>query len=134
MAVDSDGLRRWFDEYLDTFAACARGDREIASLLAFYGMPFVITSDEGVVAITSDDQLAAVMQGQLDGMRANGYHHSDVLHSDVTVLNSASGLYRGTFSRRDRNGREIANVTVTYVATDGADGLRISLLAAHGNF
>lgn len=134
MPVDTDGLSTWFGEYLDTFAACARGDREIASLLAFYGVPFIITSDEGVVALTSDDQVAAVMQGQLDGLRANGYHHSDVMQSEVTVLNSASGIYRGTFARRDRNGGVIANVTVTYVATDGPAGLRISLLAAHGDF
>ncbi len=134
MSVDTDGLSKWFEEYLDTFAACARGDREIASLLAFYGVPFIVTSDEGVVALTSEDQVAAVMQGQLDGLRANGYHHSDVLHSEVTVLNSASGLYRGTFARRDHDGGVIANVTVTYVATDGPDGLRISLLAAHGDF
>jgi hypothetical protein len=134
MPLDADRLNEWFDAYLDTFAACARDDREIASLLAFYGVPFIVTSDDGAVAMTSDDQVAAVMQGQLDGLRANGYHHSEVLHSEVTVLNSASGLYRGTFSRRDRNGGEIANVTVTYVATDGPAGLRISLLAAHGDF
>ncbi|WP_029112822.1 hypothetical protein [Mycobacterium sp. URHB0044] len=134
MPVNAEGLTKWFDDYLDTFAACARGDREIASLLEFYGVPFIVTSDEGVVALTSEDQVAAVMQGQLDGLRANGYHHSDVLHAEVTVLNSVSGLYRGTFSRRDHHGAVIANVTVTYVATDGPDGLRISLLAAHGDF
>ena len=113
MPVDTDGLSKWFDEYLDTFAACARGDREIASLLSFYSVPFILTSDEGVVALTSDDQVAGVMQGQLDSLRATGYHHSDELHSEVTVLNSASALYRGTYSRRDHDGGEIANVSVT---------------------
>jgi len=132
MPVDTDGLSKWFDEYLDTFAACARGDREIASLLDYYGVPLIITSDEGVVALTSDDQVAGVAQGQLDGLRATGYHHSDELHSEITVLNSASALYRGTFSRRDRNGGEIAKVTVTYLVADGPSGLRISLVAAHG--
>lgn len=130
--MDTDGLSKWFADYLDTFAACARGDREIASLLHYYGVPFIITSDEGVVALTADDQVAGVMQGQLDSLRATGYHHSDELHSEMTVLNSATALYRGTFSRRDRDDGEIAKVTVTYLVTDGPSGLRISLLAAHG--
>jgi hypothetical protein len=132
MPMDTDGLSKWFADYLDTFAACARGDREIASLLHYYGVPFIITSDEGVVALTADDQVAGVMQGQLDSLRATGYHHSDELHSEMTVLNSATALYRGTFSRRDRDDGEIAKVTVTYLVTDGPSGLRISLLAAHG--
>jgi hypothetical protein len=132
MAMDSDRLSKWFGEYLDTFAACARADLEMSSLLDYYDVPLIITSDEGVVALTTGDQVAGVAQGQLDGLRASGYHHSDELHSEITVLNSASALYRGTFLRRDRNGGDIATVTVTYVVTDGPSGLRISLLAAHG--
>jgi hypothetical protein len=121
----------WFDRYLDTFAACARGDREITALLGFYGVPMVITSDEGVIALTTGEDVAAVMQGQLDGLRAAGYRDSEVLHAEVTPLNSTSALYRGTFSRRHRDGGEIACVTVTYVLTNGPAGIQISVLAAH---
>jgi uncharacterized NTF2-like protein DUF6841 len=124
--------REWFDRYLDTFAACARGDRETAALLSFYGVPMVITSDEGVIALTTDEEVAAVMQGQLDGLRAAGYHHSEALHAEVAELNSTSALYRGTFSRRHRDGGEIACVTVTYVLTNAPAGRGISILAAHG--
>jgi hypothetical protein len=76
--------------------------------------------------------VAAVMQGQLDGLRAAGYHHSDVLHAETTVLNSTSALYRGTFSRRDRNGGEIGCPTVTYLVADLPAGLQISVLAVRG--
>ncbi|HEV7420286.1 MAG TPA: hypothetical protein VGO30_10605 [Mycobacterium sp.] len=132
MPVDTSGLSEWFDQYLDTFAACARGDREIASLLRYYGVPMILTSDDGVVGLTSDDQIASVIQGQLNGLRATGYHHTEVLNSTVTVLNSTSALYRGTLSRRNGQGAELACPTVTYLVTDGTSGLRISLLAAHG--
>jgi len=122
----------WFDQYLETYAACARGDREIAALLGYYAVPMLITSDNGVIALTSGEEVASVMQGQLDGLRASGYHHSDVLHAEVIELNSASALYRGTFSRRHRDGGEIACLTVTYLLTDGPSGIRISMLALHG--
>jgi len=92
----------------------------------------ILTTDDGVVGLTSDDQIASVIQGQLDGLRATGYHHSEVLNSTVTVLNSTSALYRGTLSRRNGHGAELACLTVTYLVTDGPVGLQISLLAAHG--
>jgi hypothetical protein len=128
--VDSDGLSRWFGEYLDTFAACARGDREIAALLRYYGVPMVITSDDGVTVLTTDDDVITVMQGQLDALRAAGYHHTDVLQADITIFNAVSGLIRGAFSRRDHQGAEIGRPTVTYVVTDGPAEPKVTVLAA----
>jgi hypothetical protein len=123
---------RWFAEYLETFAACARGDRETAALLRYYGVPLIVTSDAGAVTLTSENEVAAVVQGELDGLRGMGYDHTEVLSSEVTVLNTTSALYRGSLSRRDRNGTELGCPTVTYLVTDGGDGPRISVLAAHG--
>lgn len=132
MPVDADAVGRWFDEYLDTFAACARGDREMAALLAHYGVPLIVTSDDGVTALMTDDEAAAVMQSQVDGLRALGYHHTEVLHSEVTVLNSTSALFRGTMSRRNSDDTEIGCPSITYLVTEDVAGLRIALLAVGG--
>jgi len=129
MALDADAVNRWFDEYLDTFAACARGDRDMSALLRHYGVPLILTSDDGVTVLMTDDEAAAVMQSMADGLRANRYHHTDVLHSEVSVLNSTSALYRGTMSRRSVDGDEIGCPTITYLVTDDLAGLRIVLLA-----
>jgi hypothetical protein len=32
--MDNSDVSRWFGEYLDAFAACGRGERDAASLLA----------------------------------------------------------------------------------------------------
>jgi hypothetical protein len=40
-------------------------------------------------------------------MRAAEYDNSDILHSEVVVLNAASALYHGEFRRVRRNGAEI---------------------------
>ena len=104
----------------------------MASLLGHFGVPMIVTSDEGVVTLMTDDEAAAVMQSQVDGLRALGFDHTDVLHSEVTVLNAASALYRATLSRRSVNGGEIDCPTITYLVTDDVAGPRIVLVAVHG--
>ena len=130
--MDNSDVSRWFGKYLDAFAACGRGEREPASLLAYYGVPLLLTTDDGCVALTSDNQVVAAVSQQVEGMRAAGYDHSEVLDSQVTVLNAASALYRGTFSRQRRDGGEIGRLTATYLVTDGPVGRRIAVLAVHG--
>jgi hypothetical protein len=129
--VHDDDVDRWFGQYLDVFASCGRGERDAASLLAYYGVPLLLATDDAFVALTSDDQVIAAAQRQIDGMRAADYHHSDVLGSEVTVLNATSALYRGAFSRRRADESQISRLTVTYLVTDGSAGRRISALALH---
>jgi hypothetical protein len=129
--VDINGVTRWFSEYLDAYAASGRGERDPASLLAFYGVPLLLTTDAGFLALRTGDQVVAAVQQQVDGMRAAGYDRSEVLDSAVTVLNSTSALYRGAFSRQRIDGGEISRLTATYLVTDGPVGRRISVLAVH---
>jgi hypothetical protein len=132
MPVDSHAVNRWFDSYFATFSACARGDQDMSALLSHYGVPLILTTDDGVTTLMTDDEAAAVMQSLVDGLRANGYHHTEVLHSEVSVLNSTSAIYRGSMSRRDADGAEIGSPTITYLVTDDVAGLRIVVLASQG--
>ncbi|HEX4398916.1 MAG TPA: hypothetical protein VH136_14860 [Trebonia sp.] len=129
--MDSDGVSQWFGEYLDVFVACGRGERDTDSLLAYYGVPLLVTTDEGFFALTSDAQVVAVMRQQVDGMRSAGYSRTEALGSEVTVVNSTSALYRGTYSWQNSDGAEIRRVTLTYLVTDGPAGRRISALLVH---
>ena len=131
MIVDTSDVSQWFGEYLDVFAACGRGQRDAASLLAYYGVPLLLTTDDGSFGLTSDDQVVAVARQQVDGMRAADYDHTEVLDFEVTVLNATSALYRGSFSRQRSDGREISRLAATYLVTDGPVGRRISALAVH---
>ncbi len=129
VTMDNHEVSRWFDEYLDAFASCARGESETASLLDYYGVPALFTTDDGVFALTSADQVVALVQTQVAAMRAAGYARSEILSSEVTVLNAKSALYKGTFSRRRSDDTEINRLTATYLVTVGAVGRRISVLA-----
>ncbi len=132
-AVDSSDVSRWFGEYLDVFAACGRGESDTSALLGYYGVPLLVTTDGGFFALTSGDQVVAVLQQQVDEMLAAGYGQSEILGSEVAVWNSTSALYRGTFSRQRSDGSEINRVTASYLVTDGAAGRRISVLAVHSS-
>jgi uncharacterized NTF2-like protein DUF6841 len=132
MPLDADSVGRWIAGYFDTFAACARGNGDMASLLGHFGVPMVVTTDEGVVTLMTDDEAAAVMQSQVDGLRALRFDHSEVLQSEITVLNASSALYRATLARRDADGGEIDCPTITYLVTDDVAGLRINVLAVQG--
>ena len=129
VTVDDNEVSQWLGEYASAFVACGRGQSGPASLLAYYGVPLLLTTDDGFFALTSDDQVVAAVQQQVDGMRAAGYDHSEILSSELTVLNSTSAFY--PFSRHRRDGSEISRLTTTYLVTDGPMGRRISALAVH---
>ena len=133
MPLHADAVSRWIEEYFGVFAACARGEGDMAELLGHFGVPMVVTSDAGVVTLMTNDEAAAVMQSQVDGLRGLGFDRTEVLNSEVTVINAASALYRGTLLRRNRDGDEIDCPTITYLVTDDVGGPRIVLLAAHSH-
>jgi hypothetical protein len=131
--VDKDDVSRWFGEYLEVFAAGGRGDNEASALLAYYGVPLLLPTDGGFSSLTREDQVVAVVQQQIDGMQAAAYDHTEVLASDLTVLNTTCALHRGTFSWQRADGEEIKRLTVTYLVTDGPGGRRISALIPHSS-
>ena len=131
VAVDSRDVSRWFLEYLDVFAACGRGEADADALLEHYDVPLLVSTDDGPMTLTSEEQVVAVMQRQVDGMRAASYGRTEILDFDVTVLNATAALYRGTFSRQRSDGGEISRLTATYLVTDAPTGRRISMLAVH---
>lgn len=133
MALDTGSVQRWFDDYLRVFAAAARGERPIEALLDCYAVPLTLTTDEGAVSLSTHDQLAAVIQGQVDGLRAQRYHHTTLSHAEVTVLNGSSALYRGSFVRHDVDGTQLGTVAVTYLLVEGPGAAKIVVLASHGD-
>ena len=126
-------MDRWFRGYLSAFAACGRGEDEAARLLAYYGVPLLMSTDDGFVALTTADEVIAMAQRQVDGMRAAEYDHSDVLDFDISLVNAVTALCRGSFSRRRRDGTEVGRLTATYLVTRTRDDRRISALAVHGS-
>ena len=126
-------MTRWFGEYLDVFAACCRGERDTGALLGYFGVPLLLTTDGGYVALTSEEQVVAGLQPQIGQMRAAGYARSEILGAEITVLNATSALYQGKISRQRGDGSEISLLVATYLVTDGPAGRRFSALAVQSS-
>jgi hypothetical protein len=104
---------------------------EASSLLGYWGVPLSLATDNGFVALGSEQEILATAQQQLDGMLAAAYDHSDVLEDDVILMNARCALYRAEFSRCSADGNEISRFTASYLLTDGSAGRRISALVVH---
>jgi hypothetical protein len=131
--VDVAEIRSWFGDYLGAFAACGRGEcDDLRTLLQYYGVPLVLTSDEAAVALTTEEEVLNAVRRHVEGMREVGYDRSETLSSEVGGINATSALHTAEFSRRRADGSEIGRLRVTYLITVGANGRRISALAVHG--
>jgi hypothetical protein len=127
--VERADVEEWFARYLDTYAACGRGEVEdVERLLEHYAVPLLLTADAGVVSLTTGADVVAAARQQIEGMRAAGYDRSEVLDLDVSVLNATTALVRGRFARLRSDGSEIERLRTAYLVVDGAQGRRIAAL------
>jgi hypothetical protein len=123
-------FRGWFGDYLRAFAACARGDSgDVQGLLAYYGVPLLLTTDATALALTREDEVVDAVGQQIERLRAANYDRTETLDSETTVLNVTTTLHRADFSWLRADGTEIARPRVTYVVIEGASGRRMSVLA-----
>ena len=74
-------------------------------MLDYYGVPLTLTMDSGALFLGSQEDVLGAMQQQVDGMLAAGYNRSEVLASEVAILNVTTALYRGTSPACGRMGR-----------------------------
>lgn len=127
-AADVD---RRFAQYLATITACGRGEREAEALLEHFSVPLMFVTDAGVATLASDADVVGALAGQVDGMRASGYDHSDVLDSQTTVLNAFAALHRARLARFRKDGSEIGRLEATYLLAGAPDALLIAALIVH---
>lgn len=131
VTVDPSAVQDWFDAYVEVFAACGRGERDVDRLLEYYDVPFVLTTDAGVRSLSSEAEVLRAAQQQADAMRAADYHSSELLEAHVEVVNAVSAIYRAEFVRRDSHKNAIGRPRVTYLITTSSSGSRISALLLH---
>ena len=98
-------------------------------MLRFYGVPFLLTADEGVLVLTTEEEVAGLARRQAEGLRATGYARSETLDGETTVLNACSALHTARFVRRRADGKELGRIRATYLIADDGSGPRIRALA-----
>jgi hypothetical protein len=129
--VPVQDLNLWLDSYLDAFAACGRGERDPAELLAYFAPPVLLSTDDSSVLLAEENGILGWAQGQIDGMRAADFDRIEVLDRAVEPLNTTTALVRGAFARHRHDGSEIGRLTATYLIVKRADDARIAALMVH---
>lgn len=122
----------WFAGYLAEFAALGRGDvDDERRILAYYGVPLLLSSDAGTTVLTDEEQVLDAARRQVAALRADDYARSDQLFGEATVLNRTCALYRGRFVRYTADDAEITRLETSYLIAVGPDGPRITSLVFH---
>jgi hypothetical protein len=88
---------------------------EVGRILAYYGVPLLLSTDTGSTILTDEAQVLGLAQQQIDGMRLADYDHSVELAAETVVLNRSCATHRGRFSRVRLDGSEIAQLEATYL-------------------
>ena len=122
-------LDAWFEDYLTTFAALGRGDRDdVDALLDFYAVPLLLTTDDAVLVMASESDVITALRRQIDVLREARYGDSERLSSELTRINERTALYDAEFSRRRSDGTEIGRLAAAYLVIEGPAGRRIAAL------
>ena len=127
-AIAAD-VRAWYADYLDTFTRLASGERsDLEAILAFFGVPLVIVTDGGYVALPADEAVLSTVETLIDQLRRAGYASSTVHRLDVRALNARAALVDGVFSRHDRAGNELERFGTAYLVARTDAGWRFTAI------
>ena len=110
--MDAPRVDRWFAEYLEDFAAVARGERDVAGLLRWYAVPLTITLDDANLQLATAQDVVAVVGNQVKSLQADGFARSVEVLGETTVLNGSTALRREELVRRRADDSMIDQVDI----------------------
>ena len=119
MPMDAATVNRFLNEYLKPSRRTSTANVRSRRCWTITIVPLIITSDDGVIALTTDSDVVTVIKPGRWAARPAVPPHQ-VLQSTVTGLNATSALYRASLARRDDTGKEIDCPTIA--RRDGEPG------------
>lgn len=121
-------IRAFYDEYLATFVALCRGDRDdVEVLLRYYSVPLLMSGETSGWLRTADEVLD-VGRRQMADTRAAGFDRTEMSDPRTTVVNPSCAWFAAEFVRRRADGSQIAAFSAFYLVNDLPEGRRITTL------
>lgn len=130
--MSDNEFREWFQSYLAVFAGGDANSRSFESLLDYYAVPLVVTTPEGVLTLTSRQQVGATIRHQLDGLRGQDYASTALLRFDVREFNAHSASLSTVLQRSRADGTPLETLAMTYLVTGSPTQRTISMMAVEG--
>jgi hypothetical protein len=125
-------IREFFLAYLAAFSTLARGDRDdVEQLLAFYGVPLLVSSDGRCATLVDEAQVLGNVQHGIDAMRRLDYDRSILVSAETTIVNRSMAFHHVHVSRLLRDGSEIERIESTFLITETPAGRRFAAIVLH---
>jgi hypothetical protein len=122
-------VRAWYDRYLETFTSLAAGEHaDIEEILAYFGAPLVIITEDRYQALPTRDAVLSTAQTLIDQLRRANYAGSTVHRLDIRPLNARAALVDGVFSRHDPAGNELERFDTAYLVARTDEGWRFTAI------
>ncbi len=126
MSDTRQAIEAFFEEY---YAAFSRGDcKRIAREMV--RAPALMTSPEQVLTLPDEAAVLATYQKIRDDLGADGYSHSELLASDISVLSPTTALAATRFRRVRGDGSVIVEAGATYTLVREG-GWRVAAAVVH---
>lgn len=125
-----DELRAWYERYLATFIALARGERSDAgAMMEFFAFPLVRIGPTGLSYTASAGEHEQSMAADARRMHELRYATSQVDGLSFRVLSATAAIIEGRFTRLDRDGGVISSFATLYLLGHHDGAWRIVALA-----
>lgn len=129
-APGDEELSEWFRDYLRTFTALARGQREDFEVLTYYyGVPLVLTTDRAVRVMIDEADVVNKLRGRIYDMRAANYGSAQATHLHTRRINANSVLLESDWTNYTMDGEVLYTFQATYGLTRFDYGWRITWVA-----
>jgi hypothetical protein len=126
-------LSEWFRSYLRTFTALGRNQRnDVGALLAFFGVPVILTTNSRTAIVTSESTLVSILGAQVQALRNAGYGAAVANHLHTRTINRHAMILESDWTRYDTDGCVLAKFQATYGLTRMPVGWRITSVAVAG--
>jgi ketosteroid isomerase-like protein len=109
----------------------AFSELDLAGWLSHFHSDFLLMAPDGVAALGSEAEAAALVQPLMEGLRARGYARSEMDRATVRLLSPTIALAAVEWSRFGADGEEIGRLGATYAFFKGDAGWKIVMVTVH---
>jgi hypothetical protein len=125
-SMSDEALRQVIADYYRDFSTL-----NVLGILPYFHEPCLLIGPPGVIPIPDHAALADVFGPVMEGLRAQGYGHSELELGYIRPLSSSVALIGGVAVRYTTDGRQLDRVGVTYVLHKTGSGWKFATVILH---
>ena len=126
MPDETDAIRRTYDEYFQVFQTLRP-----EAVATFYHVPCMALSPQGVVVMTTTEEVRALFRTMRTTLQERRYGRSEYRGLQVKLLSDQTALVSTRVVRYATDGKELEQFGATYILRKTDDGWKIAVITIH---